>query len=94
MSEVTSTTANIPADLESLKPALNAGLYKLRKGDRPKPCDLAGNWKTTRINLDLTAKNQITELLKEGEYKTQSDAIRDALLIIKQGPVWLSMAKI
>ena len=93
MSEViASTTVSIPVDLEPYRTALNAGLYKLLKGAKPKPCEL-GPTKLARINLDTTAKDQISELLVSGEYKTQSDAIRDALLILKQGPAWLSQVK-
>jgi hypothetical protein len=89
---VASTTVSIPADLEPYRTALNAGLYKLRKGVRPKPCEL-GTMKLSRINLDFQAKDQINDLLGSGDYKTQSDAIRDALLILKQGPAWLAQAK-
>lgn len=80
-------------DLIPYRSALNAGLYKLRKGVKPEPCEL-GPKKLARIDFDTTAKDQISDLLTSGEYKTQTEAIRDALLILKQGPAWLSQAKL
>lgn len=92
MAEVISTTANIPVELEPFRKALHVGLYKLCRGNRPAPCELEGPIKATRIEMTEAEKKQISELLEEGEYKTQTEVIRNALLIVKQGPSWLHVA--
>lgn len=92
-SEVVSTTASIPPELEQYKDAVAVGLYQLVKGMRPEPDELADR-KKARINLSALARSWLEELLAAGEYSTQADAIRDALLVVKQGPAWWAKAKL
>lgn len=92
---VATKNISLPIFLEDYREAVDVGLYQLVTGARPNQLDETDSQvKKCRIKLSAKGEAWLNELLTEGEYKNQTTAIRDALLLIKQRPAWQASTKI